>query len=119
MIKRELDGEYDLFPVVRAAEIEAEPVSQNWLIEPLWTASSVGWVAGCPKSLKSWTALEMAVSVASGTPCLGHFKVHDRGKVLLYLAEDSLRAVRERRRQFGVLRALGVAPTVIRMPRNQ
>ncbi len=96
MIERELDGEHDLFPVVRVSEIDAQPVSQNWLIEDLWTASSVGWVAGQPKSFKSWTALEMAVSVASGTPCLGRFKVHDRGKVLLYLAEDSLGAVRER-----------------------
>ena len=96
MMERELDGEHDLFPVVRVWEIDAEPVSQDWLIEDLWTASSVGWVAGQPKSFKSWTALEMAVSVASGTPCLGRFKVHHRGKVLLYLAEDSLRAVRER-----------------------
>ena len=70
--------------------------SEKWLIEDLWTASSVGWVAGQPKSFKSWTALEMAVSVASGSPCLGRFRVHDRGKVLLYLAEDSLVAVRER-----------------------
>jgi hypothetical protein len=96
MIEHELDGESDRFPVVRISEINAEPVSQSWLIEDLWTASSVGWVAGQPKSFKSWTALEMAVSVASGTPCLGRFKVQDRGKVLIYLAEDSLRAVRER-----------------------
>lgn len=87
---------HDLFAVVRASEIRAEPVSESWLIEDLWTASSVGWVAGPPKSFKSWTALEIAVSVASGSPCLGRFRVHDRGKVLLYLAEDSLAAVRER-----------------------
>lgn len=96
MIAHQRDGEHDRFPVVRVSEIDAVAVSQNWLIEELWTASSVGWVAGLPKSLKSWTALEMAVSVASGTPCLGRFKVHDRGNVLVYLAEDSLRAVRER-----------------------
>ncbi len=89
-------GEHDLFTVVRASEIHAEAVSEKWLIEDLWTASSVGWVAGQPKSFKSWTALEMAVSVASGSPCLGRFRVHERGKVLLYLAEDSLAAVRER-----------------------
>ncbi len=97
MSQRELDNEHDdVFPVVRVSEINAEPVSQKWLIEDLWTASSVGWVAGQPKSFKSWTALEMAVSVASGTPCLGRFKVHDCAKVLIYLAEDSLAAVRER-----------------------
>lgn len=89
-------SENDLFPFVRASEIPAEPVSENWLIEDLWTASSVGWVAGSPKSLKSWTALEMAVSVASGTACLGRYRVPKRGKALVYLAEDSLPAVRER-----------------------
>lgn len=96
MIEREVDGEHDLFPVVRAEDLDTEPVSENWLIEDLWTASSVGWVAGCAKSYKSWTALEMAVSVASGTPCLGRFEVHGRGKVLSYLAEDSPASVRER-----------------------
>jgi hypothetical protein len=50
-------------PVVSAAQIASEPLSDNWLIEDLWTAAAVGWVAGQPKSLKSWTALEMAVSV--------------------------------------------------------
>lgn len=86
----------DVFPVVRAGDIKAEAVSQSWLIDDLWTASSVGWVAGAPKSLKSWIALEMAVSVASGSACLGRYKVPRRGRVLVYLAEDSLAAVRER-----------------------
>jgi hypothetical protein len=86
----------DIFPVVRAGDINHEPVSQSWLIEDLWTASSVGWVAGSPKSLKSWVALEMAVSVASGSACLGRYQVPRPGRVLVYLAEDSLAAVRER-----------------------
>lgn len=86
----------DLFAVVRAGDIDAKPISQNWLIEELWTSSAVGWVAGQPKSLKSWTALEMAVSVATGTAFLGHYSVKERGPTLVYLAEDSLPAVRER-----------------------
>jgi hypothetical protein len=86
----------DIFPVLRAGDIKQEPVSQSWLIQDLWTASSVGWVAGSPKTLKSWIALEMAVSVASASACLGRYQVPCRGKVLVYLAEDSLAAVRER-----------------------
>jgi hypothetical protein len=86
----------DIFPVVRAGDIKAEAVSQSWLIDDLWTASSVGWVAGAPKSLKSWIALEMAVSVASASACFGRYRVPQRGGVLVYLAEDSLAAVRER-----------------------
>jgi hypothetical protein len=38
----------------------------------------------------------MAVSVASGTHCLGKFPVHEPGRALIYLAEDSLPALRER-----------------------
>jgi hypothetical protein len=38
----------------------------------------------------------MAVSVASGTPCFGRYAVPERGKALLYLAEDSLPVIRER-----------------------
>lgn len=38
----------------------------------------------------------MAVSVASATPCLGHFQVRRCGPVLVYLAEDAAHAVRER-----------------------
>ena len=89
-------NDQDIFPVVRAGEIAAEPVSESWLIQDLWTASAVGWVAGAPKSLKSWLSLEMAVSVATGTDCLDRYPVRDRGPVLVYLAEDSLAAVRER-----------------------
>jgi len=86
----------DLFPVLRAGDIQAEAVSENWLIEDLWSAGAVGWVAGQPKICKSWLALEMAVSVATATPCLDRFEVHQPGRVLVYLAEDSPPAVRER-----------------------
>jgi hypothetical protein len=45
---------------------------------------------------KSWLGLDMAVSVASNTACLGHFPVEHRGPALVYLAEDALPLVRER-----------------------
>ena len=92
----ENDHAEELFDVVRAADIPGEVVSESWLIEDLWSRAAVGWVAGAPKSLKSWTALDMAVSVATGTACLGRFRVEERGRALIYLAEDSLPAVRER-----------------------
>src|SRR5204862_1412507 len=45
---------------------------------------------------KSWLGLDLAVSVASGTDCLGAFPVDAPGPVLIYLAEDPLPRVRER-----------------------
>lgn len=51
---------------------------------------------GSPKSCKTWLALELAVAVASGRPCLGRFPVHASGPVLLYTAEDGAADVRRR-----------------------
>lgn len=41
-------------------------------------------------------ALDLAVSVASGTPCLRRFETPQRGPVLLFAAEDPLPIVRQR-----------------------
>lgn len=91
-----MDNAINPLPVVRAADLETSLDAPRWLIETLWTAAGVGIVGGSPKSLKTWTGLEMAVSVASGTPCLDHFEVKDPGPALLYLAEDRPANVRER-----------------------
>ena len=49
-----------------------------------------------PKCSKTWLGLDMALSVASGTACLGKYAVPRAGPVLVYLAEDALPVVRER-----------------------
>ena len=82
--------------IMRVAEIEPRDPGQDWLIQQLWGHAAVGFVAGAPKSCKSWLALDMAVSVASGTACLGRFEVDDVGPALVYLAEDHLASVRQR-----------------------
>jgi hypothetical protein len=56
----------------------------------------VGIIGGAPKCCKSWLGLDMATSVASATPCFGHFPVEDPGTALVYLAEDALPMVRSR-----------------------
>jgi hypothetical protein len=83
-------------PVVRASELESDAGNKPWLIERLWSIQAVGFVSGPPKSFKTWTVLEMAVSVASGTPCFGTFPVDRSGPVLLYAAEDPMPALRLR-----------------------
>jgi len=83
-------------PVVRVAEIVTEENSQRWLIDQLWGAAAVGVIGGAPKCSKTWLALDMSVSVATGTACLDRYDVPLPGPVLVYLAEDSLAIVRER-----------------------
>jgi RecA-family ATPase len=85
-----------LLPVVRVGEIRSEDNAQRWLVEGLWGASSVGVIGGAPKCAKTWLGLDMALSVATGTACLGKYAVPEPGPVLVYLAEDALPIVRER-----------------------
>jgi len=85
-----------VFPVLRAAAIPQETEANRWLIEELWGASAVGIIGGNPKTCKSWLALEMAVSISTGSKCLGRYQARERGAVLLYLAEDALPVIRAR-----------------------
>lgn len=83
-------------PVLRAHELPALEPGAHWLVRDLWGRQAVGLCGGQPKCAKSWFGLDMAVSVASGTPCLDRFAVDDPGPALVYLAEDALPRVRER-----------------------
>ncbi len=94
------------FPVTRIAHIDGDERGPDWLVESLWTEQAVGFIGGTPKSCKTWMALELAVAVASGAPCLGRFRVRQPGHVLLYAAEDSAAAIKHR--VAGIARARGV-----------
>lgn len=96
-------------PVVRAASLQALSSGHQWLIEDLWTAEAVGIIGGPPKAYKSWLALDMAVSVASGSPCLGVFPVPSPGPVLLYAGEDSPSSLRFRLESLARSRRLDLA----------
>jgi AAA domain len=83
-------------PVLRVAELPSDEIAERWLVEELWCTGSVGVIGGAPKCAKTWLGLDMALSVATGTPCLGKYAVPEPGPVLIYLAEDALVVVRER-----------------------
>jgi hypothetical protein len=100
-------------PVVRVGEIVSEESTQRWLVEGLWGARSVGVIGGAPKCAKTWLGLDMALSVATGTACLGKYAVPEPGPVLVYLAEDALLAVRERVEGMARHRGLDVAQVAI------
>jgi hypothetical protein len=80
----------DALPVVRVDQIPREENALRWLVEPLWGESSVGVIGGAPKCAKTWLGLDLALSVATGTACLGRYAVPRPGPVLVYLAEDAL-----------------------------
>lgn len=86
----------ELLPVARADALDAEAAAPQWLVRDIWGHLAVGWIAGQPKVGKSWISLQLAISVASGTPFLDHYAVEHPGPVLVYLAEDPIPRVRDR-----------------------
>ncbi len=83
-------------PVVQAGCLAAATPEPTWLYKGLWMEQGVGLIGGNPKSCKSWLALEMAVSLATGTDCLGRYGTEGPGTVLIYMAEDGQAMVRQR-----------------------
>lgn len=96
-----------VLPVEPAWRLAERAEEQSWLITGLWSEQAVGIVGGEPKCCKSFLALDMAVAVASGAPCLRRFPTVQRGRVLLFAAEDSSSVVRQR--LAGIAAAIGVS----------
>lgn len=72
-----------------AASLLAKPEPKlEWLIENMWVDKSRGLIAGNPGVGKTWLALDMLISVASGQLCLGKYPVK-QGAVLLMEEEAS------------------------------
>jgi len=93
-------------PVEPAYRLAERALDQGWLVTGLWSEEAVGIIGGEPKCCKSFLALDLAVAVAAGTPCLRRFTVPKPGRVLLYAAEDALHIVR--RRLDGICAAAGL-----------
>lgn len=68
----------------------------EWLVEGIATSGSVGFIAGAPKSFKSWIALDLALSVSTGALFLDYFRVIQPGRVLYIQEEDSAITVKSR-----------------------
>ncbi len=84
-------------PVLQAGQLpNDDDGGTRWLVEHVWTQQAVGVIGGIPKLGKTWVGLDLALSVASSTPCFGRFEVHQPGRALVYLAEDGLPQVRQR-----------------------
>ena len=96
-----------LLPVEPAYRLAERSEEHRWLVIGLWSEQAVGIVGGEPKCCKSFLALDLAVAVAAGVPCLRRFTVPRAGRVLLFAAEDALHIVR--RRLEGISAAAGVA----------
>jgi AAA domain len=70
---RDEDGEataMSLLPVEPAWRLAERAEEHRWLVTGLWAEQAVSIVGGEPKCCKSFLALDLAVAVAAGAPCL-------------------------------------------------
>lgn len=60
----------------------------TYIVDKVLTEGAVGFIAGEPKCYKSWVGLDMALSVSTGAPFLGLFRVTNPGPVFYIQEED-------------------------------
>ena len=89
------EEEIEYYKTIKASDIK-ESNEPEWLVTDLWAPRGLGVIGAEPKTCKSLLSLDIAVSVASATPCLGKFAVPEAGTVLIYAAEDRLPEVKKR-----------------------
>lgn len=92
-------------PLDRYLAVESR--DPQWMIEGLWSDKSHGIIAGEPKTRKTYVGIDIALSVATGTDCLGHFKVVKPGPVLMIQEEVSDAEMRKRLRYIAASKGLG------------
>lgn len=98
--------EREPFPVRHVARVEPRAKGHAWLVECLWALGAAGVLGGAPKTGKTWLGCELALAIATGTPALGQFAVHQKGTVIFFGAEDDQPSLRAR--FDGIARARGL-----------
>lgn len=60
---------------------------QKWLIEGIWRHGDYGILSAAPKAQKTYTAVDLGVAIATGTPWLGFVNTEVEGTVMMFLGE--------------------------------
>ncbi len=81
---------------VSAADLQGMVFPPIRYVVPNYVVEGCTLLAGAPKLGKSWMALEMAYSKASGGTCLGSIKTGEPADVLYLALEDNLRRLQSR-----------------------
>lgn len=95
-VQEELEEEIERPALTRMASAFEGIQPPEWLVEGTLTQGAVGFVAGQPKSFKSWAGLDLAISVATGSDFLNYFKVQNPGPVLYIQEEDPIITLKQR-----------------------
>lgn len=82
-------------------------IPESWLVKKIWLREAVGMIVGFPKIGKSWLGLDLAISIASQTPFLGHFDIGLEGPVVMLTKEDPDYLLQDRLQKILISKDLG------------
>lgn len=95
-ISDQLEEEANRPKPTRLGELLKNIPKPVWIVEGIWSRGACGFIAGQPKTYKTWTSLDLAFSVATGKDFLGHFPIINPGPVLYIQEEDGLPILKQR-----------------------
>jgi hypothetical protein len=87
-VQEELEEEGERKKPTRLGDLLRDIKRPVWLVDGVLTEGACGFIAGEPKTWKSWLGYDLALSVATGADFLGHFPVRQAGPVLYIQEED-------------------------------
>lgn len=87
-VVHELEEESDWTKPERLGTLLRNIKRPVWLVEGVLTEGACGFIAGEPKTWKSWMGFDLALSVSTGADFLGQFPVRNPGPVLYIQEED-------------------------------
>lgn len=93
-LKEQAKVEYRFNPIDFATFMAAD-YRREWLVKRLLVRGEPGIVAGTKKSLKTNTGMDLAISLASGSPFLGEFTVYRQVKVAFISGESGKSTLQE------------------------
>lgn len=84
--RESLQGKILALPEILAFTVPARP---DWLVDGMMLPEEHSMVAGEPGSYKTWLSLQLALSIATGTPFLERYEVRP-GPVLYWTEEETV-----------------------------
>lgn len=97
--KPEQPGQVEIMALPAPEFLALEVPKPRFLIDGVWPEHAIGFIAGPPKSFKSFLALDMSYALSTGKPFLNHFEVPAPRTVLHIDHESSRGALSERIRK--------------------
>jgi hypothetical protein len=97
---------YSVRPAISNAVLRRSTSKNEYMIDGVLVRNQPGLIGGASKSLKTTTAIDLAVSLASGSPFLGVRSVLSQEKVMFYSAESGEATIREIERRVSMAKGV-------------